>query len=210
MRGAQVGLWLGILISISGAITVMSQPRLAAPALDPAQLLTADDVMRLSGIKDLRVLPRDLKEGAVADITFIQPDGQFVAALTVQKAGQFDRWAKFHRKSLIKLEGLGESSFARATAPEVSGPSTGRPPGESPREIAALYVKQNGLAFSVTAFASPGGKLTLSLDQLKALTRVVTDRVSEHQARIEAGTGTKDPPGQAQSAASVLPLPQCS
>jgi hypothetical protein len=182
---------------------------------DPARLLTVQDVERITGLANLRVVPRDLKAGAVGDVNVARSNGELVTTLLVQKPDLYDRWQRYHRKAVVKIDGLGEQAFGRlygATASDSKAAEAkpaetkpGQKPAPDPKDkpsdpdrgsadsalpspvLAACYVKQGPVAFTVTN--QPFGDTrspSMTSEQLDQLARLVAERLVQLELEAKA------------------------
>ena len=79
-------------------------------AAPPADLLTAADVEKASGLTELRKVPKDQSKGAGGDLNFAGKDGKLVAIVMISTS-MFDFWKKQYAKSCEPVSGVWAEAF---------------------------------------------------------------------------------------------------
>jgi len=132
-----------------------------APAPDPR--LTIADVEKASGSSGVKQVARGSMTGAGGDLNFAGPDGKLLLMVNFATATLYDSAKK-------------NQTVFHALVPDLGDEAFDAPPGAMQY---VLYVKKGTKAMSVTSFISTTRPYApkLTLDQLKALARVVLPRI---------------------------------
>lgn len=135
--------------------------RAQAPAPDPR--LTVADVEKGSGLSGVKQVAPGSMTGAGGDLNFVGPDGQLILMVKFATASLYDATKK-------------NQTVFHAVVPDIGDEAFDAPPGAMQY---VLYVKKGTKAVSVTSFISTSRPYApkLTLDQLKAIARVVLTRV---------------------------------
>jgi|KBSMisStaDraftv2_1062788.scaffolds.fasta_scaffold43492_2 hypothetical protein len=135
--------------------------RAQAPAPDPR--LTIADVEKVSGVSGVKQVAQGSMTGAGGALNFTGPDGKLILMVNFATASLYDG----ARKNQIVFH---------AVVPDVGDEAFDAPPGTMQY---VLYVKKGAKAVSLTSFLSTTRPYApkLTMDQLKALARVVLPRL---------------------------------
>jgi hypothetical protein len=135
---------------------------LAARAQAPDPRLTIADVEKATGLSGVKQVAQGSMTGAGGDLNFVGPDGKLILMV------------KFATASLYEATKKNQTVF-HAVVPDIGDEAFDAPPGAMQY---VLYVKKGTKAVSVTSFISTTRPYApkLTMDQLKALARVVLSR----------------------------------
>lgn len=135
--------------------------RAQTPAPDPR--LTIADVEKVSGLSGVKQVAQGSMTGAGGALNFAGPDGKLILMVNFAAASFYDSVRK-------------NQTVFHALVPDVGDEAFDAPPGAMQY---VLYVKKGAKAVSLTAFISTSRPYApkLTLDQLKALARVVLPRL---------------------------------
>lgn len=135
--------------------------RAQTPAPDPR--LTIADVEKVSGLSGVKQVAQGSMTGAGGALNFAGPDGKLLLMVNFAAASFYDS---------VK----NNQTIFHALVPDVGDEAFDAPPGAMQY---VLYVKKSTKAASLTSFLSTSRPYApkLTLDQLKALARVVLPRL---------------------------------
>jgi hypothetical protein len=135
--------------------------RAQTPAPDPR--LTIADVEKASGQSGVKQVARGSMTGAGGDLNFVGSDGKLLLMANFAAASFYDTVKK-------------NQTVFHAVVPELGDDAFDAPPGSMQY---VLYVKKGTKAVSLTSFLSTTRPYAprLTIDQLKALARVVLPRL---------------------------------
>lgn len=94
-----------LLIVLSVLIFLMSLPAHAA------DVLTVDDLQKISHLQSLKLIPKDPAKGAGGDLNFADGDNKLVAIIMVQDVSMYDFWEKQFGKNANSIPDLGDKGF---------------------------------------------------------------------------------------------------
>lgn len=126
-------------------------------------VLTVEDVEKVSGLEGLKSVPKNPQIGAGGDLNFAKEDGSIVLIVMMQKASMYKTWKSQEGYFHADVEGIGDEAF--------EGPNF----GES-RYI--LVFRKDGKAFSLSSFfnTQAGGEPYLSQEKLRELAKIIASR----------------------------------
>ncbi|MDH4218766.1 MAG: hypothetical protein OEZ52_10225 [Candidatus Aminicenantes bacterium] len=127
-------------------------------------VLTAEDVEKVTGIQGLKLVPKNPQIGAGGDLNFAQPDGTILLIVMMQKASMYDTWKSQEGYFHADVNDIGDEAF--------EGPGFG--------EYRYILVFQKGKnAYSLSSFFNmqAGGEPYLSQDQLRELAKIIVSRL---------------------------------
>ncbi len=135
-----------------------------ALALDSKELLTAQDIEEVTGIQEIKSVPKNPQMGAGGDLNFAQQDGTIILIAMIQDSSMYDIWKNQEGYFHASVPDLGDEAF--------EGPGFGEH-----RYI--LFFRKGKKAFSLSSFFNmgAGGVPYLSQDQLRQLANIIISRL---------------------------------
>lgn len=128
-----------------------------------SEVLTVEDVEKVSGLKELKLVPKNPQVGAGGDLNFAQADGSIILIVMIQKSSMYETWKNQEGYFHAGVKDIGDEAF--------EGPDF----GES-RYI--LVFRKGEKAFSLSSFFNmrAGGEPYLSQEKLRELARIIVSR----------------------------------
>lgn len=127
-------------------------------------VLTAEDVGKVTGIQGLKLVPKNPQIGAGGDLNFAQPDGTIILIVMMQKASMYDTWKSQEGYFHSDVNDIGDEAF--------EGPGFGEY-----RYILVLRKGKNAYSLSSFFNIQAGGEPYLSQDQLRELAKIIVSRI---------------------------------
>lgn len=136
---------------------------LVARAQAPDPRLTIADVEKATGLSGVKQVAQGSMTGAGGDLNFVGPDGKLILMVKFATASLYDATKK-------------NQTVFHAVVPDLGDEAFDAPPGAMQY---VLYIKKGTKAVSVTSFISTSRPYApkLTIDQLKAIARVVLSRL---------------------------------
>ena len=148
---------LAAMFVLAGAVSAV--PQTSNPAT--AKLLTIADVESVTGVKGVKLVPKDIRRGAGGDLNFAKTDGSLLVML-IAMPGMYDMWKSQKVLYNAAVSGVGDEAF--------NGPAGAIQ--------YVIYFRKGKNSGSISSFVSPSDmKPVLSQDQLKALAKIVNSRM---------------------------------
>ena len=135
-------------------------PQAANPSAQ--KLLTIADVEAVTGVKGVKLVPKDPKKGAGGDVNFAKPDGSLLVMLIAAPGTMYDAWKSQSSLVNASVSGIGDEAFI--------GPAGTTTPW-------ALYFRKGKNSASIASFVNADMKPLLPQDQIKALAKLVASRL---------------------------------
>ena len=125
--------------------------------------LTAQDVERVSGIKNVIFISKSSIPGAGGDLNFAAEDSNLIIMIQITDQNNYESYKSYYFKSAI--DGLGDEAMKGATSSAL------------PDNI--VVFRKSGKCIALTVFMSSNNfkKNMLTLDQLIALGKIVSERM---------------------------------
>jgi hypothetical protein len=155
------GFMLAYSVSLGARRPAAAQTPKPAPAAYE-KLLTVADVESATGIKGLKLVPRDPRNGAGGNLNFAQADGSLLLMVTFGDAGLFNAWKAQEGIVNSAVNGVGDEAF---NGPKVAAPYV-------------LFFRKGNHAASLSSFLNVDTmKPFLSQDQLRAMAKIIVSRL---------------------------------
>lgn len=132
--------------------------------MEAKELLTVEDVEEVTGMQDLKLVPKNPIKGAGGDLNFAQQDETLILMVNIQDKFIYETWKSQQGYFHADVPDLGNEAF--------EGPSFG--------EVRYILVfHKGGKAVSLSSFFSTGagGDPFLSQDQLRELAHIMISRL---------------------------------
>ena len=128
------------------------------------EVITVADVEKVSGLQELKLVPKNPQTGAGGDLNFAQADGSIILIVMMQKGSMYETWKNQEGYFHADVKDIGDEAF--------EGPGF----GES-RYI--LVFRKGGNAFSLSSFFNmqAGGEPYLSQEKLRDLAKIIVSRM---------------------------------
>ena len=134
-------------------------PQAANPSAQ--KLLTIADVEAVTGVKGVKLVPKDPKKGAGGDVNFAKPDGSLLVMLIAAPGTMYDAWKSQSGAFNASVSGVGDEAFI--------GPANVTP--------YVLFFRKGKNSASISSFLNSDMKPLLTQDQIKALAKLVASRL---------------------------------
>jgi hypothetical protein len=147
----------GVLIAIVFIIA-------SAQNMEARELLTVEDVEGVTGIQDLKLVPKNPVKGAGGDLNFAQQDEELILMVNIQDRSMYETWKSQEGYFHADVPDVGDEAF--------EGPSFG--------EVRYILVfRKGGKTISLSSFINmeAGGDPFLSQDQLRELANIMVSRL---------------------------------
>lgn len=149
-----------VFIFITGS--VWSAPR----KVTKADLLTAADVIKVSGLTGAKLIPKNPKIGAGGDLNFATSENKMILMVQVVNKRDFVGYQKYDVK-VTAIKGLGDQAMQGAT-------STYTPPNQ-------VVFTKGDTCIALTVFGDPKniGKNILTIEQTIQLAKIIDSRMGK-------------------------------
>jgi hypothetical protein len=127
-------------------------------------LLTIDDVEKVTGVHGLKLVPKSSQMGAGGDLNFALEDGTLVLMATIQDSSTYKQWKAEEGFFYASVSGIGDEAF--------EGPSFGEF-----RYILVFRIRDKGVCLTSFVNMAAGGNPFLSQEQLRELAKVLVSRL---------------------------------
>jgi hypothetical protein len=88
--------------------------------------LTIADVQSVTGVKGLKLVPKNPAKGAGGDLNFLKPDGSLLVMAVLGPATLIKQWKAQPRFAGSAVTGDGDEAFADPPAPRLTSSSCAR------------------------------------------------------------------------------------
>ena len=141
------------LASLNSGLVVYSQ-----------ELLRAEDVEKIIGIKPIKLIPKDPTIGAGGDLNFAMENNSMLLTVAIQDVSMYTKWKEQEGFFHAEVSGIGDEAF--------EGPSIGK-------ERYILIFRKGQKAISLSSFfnMNAGGKPFFNQDQLRELAKIMVSRL---------------------------------
>lgn len=137
----------------------------SSPPPPAEKLLTTADVEKVSGLKGVKLVPRDPRRGAGGDLNFARADGNLLVMAIIRPSDPL--WKQWQQALGFgaKVSELGDEAYEGRDAPNV------------------LFVRKGNRALSLSSFFDPEliaqGKMKplLTQTQLRELAKIIVSRL---------------------------------
>lgn len=127
------------------------------------KLLTISDVESATGVKGLKLVPRNAAKGAAGDLNFAKADGSLLLMAQFGNADLFKQWKAQEGFYNAAVSGVGDEAF--------NGPKGGIGPY-------VLFLRKGAHSVGLSTYLDADTmKPMLSQDQLRALAKIVASRL---------------------------------
>ena len=134
----------------------------AAQARSPYQkLLTVTDVEGVTGVKGLKLVPRNLAKRVAGDLNFAKADGSLLLTVQFGPRNLYDQWKAQNGFVDSAVNGIGDEAF--------NGPS-----GMAPY---VLFLRKGDHSLSLVSYLNDDMKPLVSQDQLRSLAKIILSRL---------------------------------
>ena len=148
-------------LALALALPATSAPQAGQPSPAVMKLLSVAEVESATGLKGVKVVPKNISKGAGGDLNFARADGTTVLAVVVAQ-GMYDSWK-------------GESVLYNAPVSGIADEAFSGPAGTTPYVI---YFRKGKQGVQVGTIANPADlKPLLTLDQLKAVAKIIASHL---------------------------------
>jgi len=131
------------------------------PSASVLKLLSVAEVESATGLKGVKLIPKNIGKGAGGDLNFARADGTTLLSVVVAQ-GMYDMWKGQSVLYNAPVSGIGDEAF--------SGPA-----GTTPYVI---YFRKGKQGVQVGTVANPADlKPLLTLDQLKAIAKIIASHL---------------------------------
>ena len=146
------------------ALALLAQPFLGRNSAASEDLLTTDDLEKVMGIHDLKLVPKSPQRGAGGDLNFALEDDTLVLMAIIQDSSIYEQWKGEEGFFHAAVVGIGDEAF--------EGPGFGEF-----RYILVFRKGNKGVCLSSFFNMEAGGDPFLSQEQLRELAKVVVSRL---------------------------------
>lgn len=147
------------LVCAASGDSLLRDPQAASSA---DKLLTISDVEAATGVKGLKLVPKNPAKGAGGDLNFAKPDGSLLVMAIFGPASLFKQWKAQPGFAGASVMGIGDEAFTGSA-------------GSTPY---AIFLRKGDHAASISSFLNTADmKPLLSQDQLKTLAKTVASRL---------------------------------
>ena len=94
-----------LLIALSALIFLISLP------VHAADVLSVEDLEKVSHLQNLKLVPKDPAKGAGGDLNFADTDNKLVAMIMIQDVSMYDFWEKQFGRNANPVPDLGDKGF---------------------------------------------------------------------------------------------------
>jgi len=146
------------------SLALFAYPLIYGCSTASEDLLTADDLEKVTGLHGLKLVQRDSQMGAGGDLNFALEDNTLVLMVAIQDSSMYKQWKGEDGLFHTSVSGIGDEAF--------EGPNFG--------ELRYIFVFRKGdKAVSVTSFINmkAGGNPFLSQEQLRELAKIIIPRL---------------------------------
>ncbi|MBS3819776.1 hypothetical protein KGY73_09780 [bacterium] len=126
------------------------------------KILTVEDVEKVTGMQNLKRVPKNPDENIIGDFNFAQQDDNLVLMGHIQEVSLYETWK--NQKGLFhsKIDGLGDEAFI--------GPKTG--------EVRYILVfKKGDKSVSLSSYLKSENEAFVSEDELRELANIIISRL---------------------------------
>ena len=132
--------------------------------VESENLLTVDDVEKATGMKGIKLIPRNPAIGAGGDLNFALEDNTLLLIVAIQDISLYTEWKKQEGFFHAAVSGIGDEAF--------EGPSFGEY-----RYVLIFRKEKNAISLSSFFNMEAGGKPFLSQEQLRELAKIMISRL---------------------------------
>lgn len=128
------------------------------------ELLTANDVEKISGVQGIKSIPRNPVIGAGGDLNFAMEDNTLLLTVAIQDSSMYKQWKSEDGFFHASVSGIGDEAF--------DGPSVGE-------DRYFLIFRKGKKAISLSSFFNmqADGKPFLRQEQLRELAKIIISRL---------------------------------
>jgi len=148
---------------LAAVIFVYAAPGVLAQGTPYDKYLTAADIEKATGLTGVKLVPREPRKGAGGHLNFANAKGDLVLLASFLSAADFNSYKNAPGMVKSQVQGLGDEAFI--------GPAS---------DLPYMLVVRKGdkcLALSTFADSQKPGANRLTMDQLKAVAKVVIGRM---------------------------------
>ena len=132
--------------------------------VESENLLTVDDVEKATGMKGIKLIPRNPAIGAGGDLNFALEDNTLLLIVAIQDISLYTEWKKQEGFFHAAVSGIGDEAF--------EGPSFGEH-----RYVLIFRKGENAISLSSFFNMEARGKPFLSQEQLRELAKIMISRL---------------------------------
>ena len=132
--------------------------------VESENLLTVDDVEKATGMKGIKLIPRNPAIGAGGDLNFALEDNTILLIVAIQNVSMYVEWKKQEGFFYAAVSGIGDEAF--------EGPSFGEH-----RYVLIFRKGENAISLSSFFNMEARGKPFLSQEQLRELAKIMISRL---------------------------------
>ena len=132
--------------------------------VESENLLTVDDVEKATGMKGIKLIPRNPAIGAGGDLSFALEDNTMLLIVAIQNVSMYTEWKKQEGFFYAAVSGIGDEAF--------EGPSFGEH-----RYVLIFRKGENAISLSSFFNMEARGKPFLSQEQLRELAKIMISRL---------------------------------
>ena len=132
--------------------------------VDTEDLLKPADVEKVTGIKGIKLIPRNPVVGAGGDLNFTMEDHTLLLIVAVQDSSMYNKWKS-------------EEGFFHALVPKIGDEAFEGPSEGEYRYILIFKKKKTAVSLSSFFDMKAGGKPYLNQDQLRELAKILISRL---------------------------------
>jgi hypothetical protein len=125
------------------------------------KLLTVTDVEGVTGVKGLKLVPRNLTKRVAGDLNFAKADGSLLLTVQFGPRNLYDQWKAQNGFINSAVNGIGDEAF--------NGPS-----GMAPY---VLFLRKGDHSLSLASYLKDDMKPLVSQDQLRSLAKIILSRL---------------------------------
>ena len=146
------------------SLALLAQPFLERCGAASEDLLTTDDVEKVTGVHGLKLVPKSSQMGAGGDLNFALEDDTLVLMATIQDSSTYEQWKGEEGFFYASVPGIGDEAF--------EGPSFGEF-----RYILVFRIGDKGACLTSFVNIAAGGNPFLSQEQLRELAKILVSRL---------------------------------
>jgi hypothetical protein len=126
------------------------------------ELLTPEDIEEVTGMQEIKLLPKNEEKGAVGDLNFATEDETLILMVNIQAQTVYEAWKNQEGIFHSEVQGVGDEAFI--------GPKTG--------DLRYIMVFRKGeYAVSFSSYFETEEEPFFSEDQLKEVASIVDSRL---------------------------------